>query len=115
MTVNVPGLEKTESDEGQCVCLHMPEDVSAQVDGDFLLIEGKTDEEIYLAGVKLPENFDKNGGFNGEIKDGMLKLTLPMVKDKEFKTNFVDTTANIHRPTVYCGTYYDILRALAKP
>ncbi|KAK9063306.1 hypothetical protein SSX86_017176 [Deinandra increscens subsp. villosa] len=87
IVVNVPGLEKTESNDGLCVSLNMPgvekKDVSARIDNTYLLIQGKTHEEMYLAGMKLPYYFNKNNYLKGEMKDGMLKLTLPNVENQE--------------------------------
>ncbi|KAI3817942.1 hypothetical protein L1987_11744 [Smallanthus sonchifolius] len=109
IVVKVPGLERTESDEGLHVSLNMPglvNDVIARFEANYLLIEGKTHEQIYLAAVKLPEKFDRNRDWDGKIKDGRLKITLPVVKNKEsdsktfahIMTTFLDT---IHRPTLY--------------
>ncbi|KAJ0713990.1 hypothetical protein HanPI659440_Chr13g0484641 [Helianthus annuus] len=104
LTVNVPGLVKTLTDEGPCVFLHTPAvqngDIqtvgfATAVADDNLLIHVKTDEEIYLGGMKLPENFDKNGCYKAVFAGEMLKNTNIM-------PDFVDTAVKITRPTPYC-------------
>ncbi|KAI3817902.1 hypothetical protein L1987_11702 [Smallanthus sonchifolius] len=95
-SINVPGLEKTESDEGIYVFLNMPgvkkEDVKAFIENAKILkIKSETDEVSYEAAWMLPKNVDKSSSdMKGEMKDGIFKLTLPKLKDKETKTNIFD-------------------------
>ncbi|KAI3731242.1 hypothetical protein L1987_62430 [Smallanthus sonchifolius] len=94
LSINVPGLEETESDEGICVFLNMPgvkkKDVKAYIEnGKILKIKGETNEVSYEGSVRLPKNVDKSSSdMKGEMKDGIFKLTLPKLKDKETKTTY---------------------------
>ncbi|KAI3731243.1 hypothetical protein L1987_62431 [Smallanthus sonchifolius] len=94
LSIDVPGLEKTESDECICVFLNMPgvkkEDVKAYIENaKTLKITCKTDEVSYNGDLRLPNNVDKSScDMKGEMKDGIFKLTLPKLKDKETKTTY---------------------------
>ncbi|KAI3826284.1 hypothetical protein L1987_00330 [Smallanthus sonchifolius] len=91
-------LGQMESDEALYVFLYMPEvkkeDVKVYVEHirntTMLVIEGDAHEVTYFKRMDFPKNVDINSSdIKGEMKDGMFKLTLPKLKDKQLikKTN----------------------------
>ncbi|XP_076889538.1 uncharacterized protein LOC143540327 [Bidens hawaiensis] len=107
VTAKKPGLE---IDEVLCVSLNMPgikkEDVNAIISKDnHLLIRCQTRDQVYKAGMQLPEIFDRKRAMNFELEDGVFKLSLPLVKSTNFVTKnimetFFDAT---HCTTFYCA------------
>ncbi|XP_076923374.1 uncharacterized protein LOC143585477 [Bidens hawaiensis] len=82
VTAKKPGLE---IDEVLCVSLNMPgakkEDVLSMISADNNLnITCKIRDQIYKAGMKLPDYFDRARALSFELEDGSLKLNLPLVK-----------------------------------
>ncbi|KAI3731281.1 hypothetical protein L1987_62469 [Smallanthus sonchifolius] len=116
IVVKVPGVERTESDEGLRVSFDMPglvNDVIARFEANYLLIEGKTHEQIYLAAVKLPENFDRNSDWNGKCENGSCHISFlfdrkylgkilcetiahPTVKSKSFSMYKKETAESLY-------------------
>ncbi|KAF5773664.1 putative HSP20-like chaperone [Helianthus annuus] len=100
---NMPGVEKMEvTREGLCVSLNMPgfeiEDVESGFEYDTLIIEGKRDNEHYIAGIRVPEGFHmEHHLIKREMHDGMYKVTLPHVDvievEAEKKTNRLEFVA----------------------
>ncbi|KAL9996352.1 hypothetical protein Hdeb2414_s0027g00686891 [Helianthus debilis subsp. tardiflorus] len=120
LTINVPGMSKTETENGPCLSIQMP-GLRTPKGGDQavayelavennLLIYLKTSitKQIYLVGIMLPPNLDLNGKLNVLISKGVFNITLPVLKntDSYIMPDFVDTMVNLPRPTPYCGTYY---------
>ncbi|XP_076887669.1 uncharacterized protein LOC143537886 [Bidens hawaiensis] len=82
LAMQVPGLEKVQSEEGLCVSLKTDgvEDVIATIDGNHLLVQAHAADGVttYLAGMKTCSN--KRGLKGMMIKDGSLIITLPTVR-----------------------------------
>ncbi|KAI7725669.1 hypothetical protein M8C21_023485 [Ambrosia artemisiifolia] len=111
-TVNIPGMSKTETDNGPCVSINMPglripkgEECQA-VDSAELVVDNKmliylkthTTKYIHLAGIRLPDNIDPNGAFNrahlGQIQCEI--IAHPEVKSKSFTAYKKDTRESIY-------------------
>ncbi|KAJ0713984.1 putative Heat shock protein HSP14.7/HSP23.5/HSP23.6 [Helianthus annuus] len=128
LTVNVPGMSKTETKNGPCVSIQMPGlrmpkgkcqavAYSNLIEDNNLLIclETSITKQIYLAGIKLPRNIDLNGNLDMLISKGVFNLTLPVLKttDNYIMPDFVDATVKLPRPTAYCGM--DLCEVIAHP
>ncbi|KAM0009309.1 putative Heat shock protein HSP14.7/HSP23.5/HSP23.6 [Helianthus debilis subsp. tardiflorus] len=120
LTVNVPGMSKTETENGPCLSIQMPGlrmpkgeyqpvAYSELVVDNNLLIYLKTSitKQIYLAGIKLPPNLDLNGKLNVLISKGVFNITLPVLKntDSYVMPDFVDAMVKLPRPTPYCVVF----------
>ncbi|KAJ0700339.1 putative Heat shock protein HSP14.7/HSP23.5/HSP23.6 [Helianthus annuus] len=119
LTVNVPGMSKTETENGPCLSIQMPglrmpkgesQAVACRelvVDNNLLIyLKTSITKQLYLAGIKLPPNLDLNGKVNVLISKGVFNITLPVLKntDSYIMPDFVDTMVKLPRPTPYCGT-----------
>ncbi|KAM0043288.1 putative Heat shock protein HSP14.7/HSP23.5/HSP23.6 [Helianthus debilis subsp. tardiflorus] len=111
LTLNIPGVEMMETNEGLCVSLNMPglkkEDMKACVEHNTLFMQGKTNNECCLGGIKLTDK--TSGDMKEEMEDGMLKITLP--NKKKFKTNFFSfwkkyIIAKFSDHSPYSGSYF---------
>ncbi|XP_022004953.2 uncharacterized protein LOC110903039 [Helianthus annuus] len=136
LTVNVPGMSKTETENGLCVSIQMPGlrmpkgkcqavAYSNLIEDNNLLIclETSITKQIYLAGIKLPRNIDLNGNLDMLISKGVFNLTLPVLKttDNYIMPDFVDATVKLRRPTAYCVVFdrsklgMDLCEVIAHP
>ncbi|MFS8001381.1 hypothetical protein Hanom_Chr13g01189711 [Helianthus anomalus] len=136
LTVNVPGMSKTETENGPCVSIQMPglrmpkgesQAVAYSnliVDNNLLIcLETSITKQIYLAGFMLPRNINLNGNLNMLISKGVFNLTLPVLKssDNYIMPDFVDATVKLHRPTAYCVVFdrsnlaMDLCEVIAHP
>lgn len=90
------GFDVKEDENGLFICMDMPglskEDVKVIVEQNTLVIKGEESKEgdgsgrrRYSSRLELPSNLYKLDGIKGEMKNGVLKLMVPKVKEEEMK------------------------------
>jgi HSP20 family protein len=90
------GFDVKEDENGLFICMDMPglskEDVKVIVEQNTLVIKGEESKEgdgsgrrRYSSRLELPSNLYKLDGIKGEMKNGVLKLMVPKVKEEERK------------------------------
>ncbi|KAL6126965.1 hypothetical protein ACLB2K_075010 [Fragaria x ananassa] len=88
------GWDARETEEGLHLRFDMPglgkEDVKVSVEKDILVIrgegghvEGEEEPRRYSTGIQLPEKVFKTDGVKAEMKNGVLKVVVPKIKEEE--------------------------------
>lgn len=89
------GWDARETDEGLQLRVDMPglgkEDVKVSVEQNTLIIKGEGEKEEgeqvsgrrYMSRIDLPEKFYRTDEIKAEMKNGVLKVVVPKVKEEE--------------------------------
>ncbi|XP_058205646.1 heat shock 22 kDa protein, mitochondrial-like [Rhododendron vialii] len=86
-----PEWDAKETEDGLCLRMDMPglgkENVKISVEQNALVIKGESEEEPesrrFSSRIDLPEKLYKTDQIKAEMKNGVLKVVLPKVKEEE--------------------------------
>ncbi|KAJ0900743.1 putative HSP20-like chaperone [Helianthus annuus] len=109
MTVTIPGMKKTENEEGVWLSFDVPKlgkrELTMDFEGFNFLIQLKTPEKMYLATIKLPENYNPYGDLKGRFEDGICYICLPTQKTPDPILAKANINRDFTRPTPYCDMF----------
>ncbi|MFS8001376.1 putative HSP20-like chaperone [Helianthus anomalus] len=110
LTVQMPGLTQTETEEGVWVSFDGP--THRQLPGLKVGFEGfnfffqlHTPEATYLGSMKVPEYYNPCGNLKVNFEDGIFSICLPTQKTPDRFLAQANINRHLTRPTPYCEMF----------
>ncbi|KAI7725668.1 hypothetical protein M8C21_023484 [Ambrosia artemisiifolia] len=110
LTLTMPGLKQTEDEEGLWLSFDVPNlglrVLKMYFHGFNFLIQLKTPQIMYLATIKLPQNYNPYGDLKGKCEDGVCYICLPTQKTIDPVLAKANINRELTRPTRYCEMFH---------